>query len=186
MQKSIVWEGLANDTEEHCSINFLDTGILVRSEVEGWAGTVPVYAEYFIRLDLQWNVKEFMIEFHVSDHKHAFNLTRDVAGNWADSEGNACPEFNGCSYIDISLTPLTNSLPINSLKMAIGESHEFSLIYIDVLEAEMRLDHQKYTRQSSNSYRFENDGGKFTADITVDEDGFVIDYPKLFQMLKPQ
>ena len=186
MQKSILWEGIANDTEEHCAVNFLDTGIIVRSEVEGWAETVAVYAEYTIKLDLQWNVREFEIEFHVSDHQHAFHLIADTAGNWTDKSGTAYPEFKECTFIDITLTPFTNSLPINNLRMTIGESREFDLIYIDVLEAQMRIDRQKYTKLSSNNYRFENDGGKFTADITVDEDGFVIDYPKLFQMLKPK
>lgn len=186
MQKSILWEGIANDTEEHCSVNFLDTGIVVRSEIEGWAETVPVYAEYIIKLDLQWNVQEFEIEFHVSDHQHAFHLICDTSGNWTDKEGNAYPEFKGCTFIDITLTPFTNSLPINNLGLAIGESREFDLIYIDVLETQMRTDRQKYTRLNDNSYRFENDEGNFIAEITVADDCFVTDYPELFTMFKPR
>ena len=70
--------------------------------------------------------------------------------------------------------------------MATGESREFDLIYIDVLEAQLRPDRQKYTKLDNNTYRFENDGGNFTAEITVDDDGFVTDYPELFTMLKPR
>ena len=186
MQKSILWEGVANDTEEHCSVNFLDTGIMIRSEVEGWVDTVPVYAEYVIKLDLEWKVREFEIGFHVSDHQHAFHLICDAAGNWEDKSGKKFPEFTGCNFIDITLTPFTNSLPINNLRMATGESREFDLIYIDVLEAQLRPDRQKYTKLDNNTYRFENDGGNFTAEITVDDDGFVTDYPELFTMLKPR
>lgn len=186
MQKSILWEGIANDTEEHCSVNFLDTGIVVRSEIEGWAETVPVYAEYIIRLNHQWDVQEFEIEFHVSDHQHTFHLICDVSGNWTDKSGKEFPEFKGCTFIDITLTPLTNSLPINNLGLAIGESREFNLIYIDVLETSMRIDRQKYTKLDDNNYRFENDAGNFTADIVIDDDGFVTDYPELFTMLKPK
>lgn len=186
MQKSILWEGIANDTEEHCSVNFLDAGIMVRSEIEGWSGTIPVYAEYIIRLDLHWNVLEFEIEFHVSDHQHSFHLILDALGNWRDKNGTTYPEFKGYTYVDISLSPFTNSLPINGLGMAVGESREFGLIYIDVMEARMMPDSQKYTKLSNNSYRFENAGGNFTAEIAVDDDGFVTDYPGLFIMFKPQ
>lgn len=185
MQKSIVWEGLADDTEEHCAVNFLDTGIMVRSEIEGWAEGKPVYAEYAIHLDKDWNVLEFDIDFHVSDYRHTYQFRSNEAGQWSDSSGKSYPEFDGCHFIDITLTPFTNSLPINSLHLAEGASAEFDLLYVDVLNNDIRKDRQKYTRMPGKVFRFENDEGRFSADIEVDEDGFVTHYPQLFEMYKP-
>ncbi len=187
MQKSIVWEGLDNDTEEHCAVNYLDKGIMVRSEIEGWAGhKVAVYAEYTLKLDTAWNVLEFEIIFHLADNEHKYHMQRDAAGKWTDSDGKHRPEFDGCDHIDISLTPFTNTLPVNGLHFEEGQTREVDVLYIDVLENVLRRDTQKYTKTSQNTYRFENEGGNFIAEITVDDDGFVTFYPGLFEMLKPK
>ncbi|MCW4467484.1 putative glycolipid-binding domain-containing protein [Flavobacterium sp. MFBS3-15] len=186
MQKSIVWEGLANDTEEHCSVNFLGEEIVIRSEIEGWAAHKAVYAEYVLHLTNEWEAVRIEVDFHVSDHQHSRHLQRDGSGNWTDNSGKAYPELQGCLFLDISLTPLTNSLPINALHLSEGDSAEFDLAYFDILEDVIRKDRQKYTRMPGNVYRFENGGGSFTADIAVDADGFVTEYPNLFKMLKPR
>ncbi|MGQ2982524.1 putative glycolipid-binding domain-containing protein [Flavobacterium sp.] len=186
MQKSIVWKGLANDTEEHCAVNFLGEEIIVRSEIEGWASHKAVYAEYVLHLTKGWEVLKADIEFHIGDHQHSWHLQCDDRGNWKDTLGKAYPELQGCRFLDISLTPFTNSLPINALQLSEGSSAEFDLVYFDILENNIRRDRQKYTRMPGNVYRFENGGGYFTADIIVDADGFVTNYPNLFKMLKPR
>lgn len=184
MQKSILWEGIQNDTDEHCAVNFLDDAIMVRSEIEGWAHGIPVYADYTLKLDLQWNVQEFDINFHVRDTQHHYHLLRDDLGNWSDASGKTYPEFEGCSYIDITLTPFTNSLPINGLFLPHGESAQIDLVYVDVMANVVRKDHQKYTKAGHHNYHFENGGGSFSADIKVDDDGFVTHYPGLFNMIQ--
>lgn len=185
MQKSIVWEGLHYDTEEHCNINYLDGAIIVRSELEGWALTIPVYAEYILRLDLNWNVLELDINFTVGEASYAYLLFRDAEGQWSDAEGKPYPEFSGCRYIDISLTPFTNTLPVKGMQWDDGQRTEVTVLYIDVLANQLRKDTQHYTRLNEGAYTFENANGNFTANITVDEDGFVTQYPNLFEMLKP-
>jgi len=185
MQKIIVWEGLTNDTEEHCSVNFHGDEIIIRSEIEGWAGQKAVYADYVLHLNPSWEVLQAVIEFHVSDHQHSWHLKRDDNNNWSDASGKFYPELQGCRFADISLTPFTNSLPVNGLHLKEGDNAEFGLVYFDILENDIRVERQKYTRMPGNSYRFENSDGSFTADITVDDDGFVIHYPGLFEMLKP-
>ena len=42
------------------------------------------------------------------------------------------------------------------------------------------MSEQRYTRLDDRRYRFELTHGSFTRDITVDADGFVLDYPGLF------
>jgi len=185
MQKSIVWEGLHYDTEEHCNINYLDEAIIVRSELEGWALTIPVYVEYVLRLDLYWNVVELDINFTVGQTLFVYLLFRDAEGEWTDVDGKAFPEFKGCNYVDISLTPFTNTLPVKGSRWIQGQRQQTDVLYIDILANQLRKDTQYYTLLSPNNYRFENDGGNFTADIIVDEDGFVTHYPQLFEMLKP-
>jgi len=185
MQKSIVWEGLYHDTEEHCSVNYLEGAIMVRSELEGWALTTPVYMEYVLRLGKDWKVTEVDINFTVGEATHTYLFFRDAAAGWTDADGNAYPEFAGCDFIDISLTPFTNSLPINGLQWQEEGKREVEVLYIDVLANQLRKDTQHYTRNGPHNFIFENDGGNFIANITVNDDGFVTNYPELFEMLKP-
>lgn len=184
MQKSIVWEGLGIDTEEHCAVNFLTDGIVVRSEIEGWAGTKALYAEYVLELHADWSVKCIDIRFTVGTDAYHFDFKRTETG-WVDSNGSDCPEFAECRFIDISLTPFTNSLPINGLQYEVGAGIDIQVLYFDILNHEVRKDAQRYTKRKDLLYVFENESSNFIADITTDADGFVTLYPNLFKMLIP-
>lgn len=185
MQKSIVWEGLLNDTEEHCSVNYLDTGIIVRSEIDGWAARKAVYADYVLTLNLDWSVREIEIDFTTGSKQYSYFFTRHASGQWTDREGTLYRQFNNCRFVDISLTPLTNTLPINGTTFTPGEPEQIEVIYFDILNNEVRRDVQRYTKTGNTQYHFENDAGNFSAEIEVDADGFVTRYPNLFDMLKP-
>jgi hypothetical protein len=185
MQKSIVWEGLLYDTEEHCSINYLDTSIIVRSEIEGWAGQKAVYADYVLTLNLDWTVREINIDFTTGTQQHSYCFTRHGSGQWTDSEGTLYRKFNDCCFVDISLTPFTNTLPLNGITFTNGQPEQIEVLYFDILNNEVRTDVQRYTKIDNLRYQFENDGGNFSAVIETDTDGFVTRYPNLYDMLKP-
>jgi uncharacterized protein len=89
--------------------------------------------------------------------------------------------FAGCIDIDIPLTPFTNTLPVSRLNLKNGEEQRIKVIYLDILEATIRPVQQKYTRLSPTVYHYENIPNDFEADITVDDRGFVVDYPSLFR-----
>jgi hypothetical protein len=82
--------------------------------------------------------------------------------------------------VDIPLTPFTNSLPVNRLQLVDGQEKNIDVIYIDLLEDSIKKVKQKYRRISAEVYHYENVPNDFEAEITVDEAGFVIDYPQLF------
>lgn len=181
MQRTIVWKGLDVDTDETCAVNYHDNDITVRSEISGWADGKPLTVEYFIRLGKSWDVLQFEVTAQVGTQVNRYAMHRDDSGKWRETGGEESPEFEGCDYIDISLTPLTNSLPINGLGLLEGTSKYTDVVYIDVLDNKLRRDRQQYTKLSRLKYKFVNDGGDFTAEIDVDEQGFVTDYPNLFE-----
>lgn len=183
MQKNIIWKGLDADTEENCAISYIGDGITVRSEISGWANRQPVSAEYVIKLDNEWTVLEFQVTVQIGNSPaRCYAMRRDASGNWKGFSGIDYPEYFGCKYIDISLTPFTNTLPVNGLHLKEGETRDVDVVYMDVLENELRRERQHYTRMGRLKYRFANDNN-FTADIDVDEDGFVTNYPELFELI---
>jgi hypothetical protein len=78
------------------------------------------------------------------------------------------------------VTALTNTLPIRRLRLAIGECAEITAAYIAFPELTVSPNPQRYTRLSSDRYRYESLDTDFVREITVDEHGIVITYPDLF------
>jgi hypothetical protein len=91
------------------------------------------------------------------------------------------PELDGCIDPDISMTPFTNTVAIRRLGLTVGEAAEISVAYILVPELSLRAAPQLYTRLAERLWRFDGLDIDFTADLTVDEEGFVMEYPGLFR-----
>jgi hypothetical protein len=91
------------------------------------------------------------------------------------------PDLEGCIDPDISMTPFTNTVAIRRLGSKVGEAKEIKVAYILVPELSLRAAPQRYTHLSPGMWRFDGLDIDFTADLTVDEDAFVIDYPGLFR-----
>ena len=99
--------------------------------------------------------------------------------------GDALPEFDGCIDIDLAGTPFTNTLPIRRL----GLTPESGTVPLDMLYVPFDSfrplrDQQRYTCiEEGRRYRYEAADRTFTAELPVDEDGLVTDYPTLFRRL---
>jgi hypothetical protein len=94
----------------------------------------------------------------------------------------ALPSLDGCLDVDLSATPFTNTLPIRRLNWQPGQSVELRMVYVDVPSLHLSVYPQRYTcLDASGRFRFEALRSDFTADLTVDLDGLVVDYPGLFR-----
>jgi hypothetical protein len=140
---------------------------LARSEVrfgnEAW--------RYEIELD-GWSTRKVTIGPLV--------LVLEDDGQWT-VDGAARPDLAEAVDVDIVLTPFTNTLPIRRLGLAVGERAEIVTAWVDVPSLEVVPDPQRYTRVARRVYRFDSLDSDFTRDIRVDVDGFVVDYPGLFE-----
>ncbi|AEV81314.1 hypothetical protein ACWT_0302 [Actinoplanes sp. SE50] len=85
----------------------------------------------------------------------------------------------GAFDADLGGSPLTNTLPIRRLGLLSGESvsHRLSVAWVLVPSLEVVQADQIYTPLGEGRIRFASE--TFSADLTVDDDGFVTDYPGL-------
>jgi hypothetical protein len=79
------------------------------------------------------------------------------------------------------MTPFTNTLAIRRLGLKVGQAAEIKVAYVLVPELRLRAAPQRYTRLAERRWRFDGLDLDFTADLTVDADGFVVEYPGLFR-----
>jgi hypothetical protein len=89
-------------------------------------------------------------------------------------------QLYGAFDVDLGGSPLTNTLPIRRLDLAQAEdgvAHRLSVAWVLLPSLEVIQADQIYTPLGDGKVRYASE--TFSADLTVDDDGFVIDYPGL-------
>ena len=179
MQTNLLWTGREYHSMENCLVNVTDTGIRITSTIIGYYERKLYKVDYAINTNNKWETVFCEVVSRHSDRTQSIRVESDGKGNWTVG-GKEANQFDGCMDIDISLTPFTNTLPINRLQLSEHESKQVSVIFLDVLAHRMTPARQKYSRLSRLRYQYENVPNDFEAIIEVDESGFVADYPLLF------
>ena len=145
----------------------------------------PFRLAYRLAWDESWQLGHAQLLVATSHSTRSLGLQTDGQGHWRDDDGRNLPELDGCVDIDIWPTPFTNSFPIRRQPMAIGERQLFRMAWISAPELTVQPKPQAYTRLADRRYLFESlDGSGFRAELPVDEDGIVMDYPDLFRRVK--
>lgn len=175
MKRQIIWTARQWPGCEHLDLRDDDDGVvadgLLIAAVEG----VPIRLAYRIECDTAWRIRSVSVDIHRLARR---NLTCDEDGRWFDN-GRERADLTGCTDVDIALTPFTNTLPIRRLGLEPGAA-DLRVVYIQptprlTIEAAA----QRYARLDAG-YRYES--GAFSADLVVDADGLVTDYPDLWAM----
>jgi len=179
MQTNILWTGREYYSLENCILTTTDTGSEVSSVIIGMYLKKIYRVEYLITLNDKWEPLFSELKYQTDDRREVHRYHSDGRGNWS-KDGTLIHEFIGCTDIDIPLTPLTNTLAINRTKLQIEENLEIKVLYMDILNHEIKPVRQRYTRLSQTTYKYENVPNDFEAILCVDELGLVVDYPDLF------
>lgn len=178
----IRWRPLQGAGLEHLTLSLNGGGVFATSVVIGEFEGGAFGTRYEVECDAGWAVRAFRIE---TTDGRSLAMTGDGKGYWRDASGAARPEFDGCIDIDLSATPFTNTLPIR--RLALGRDAgtvRLSMIYVPIDTLEPFVDGQNYTcLEDARLYRYEAADGTFSADLPVDDDGLVLDYPTLFARL---
>jgi hypothetical protein len=91
----------------------------------------------------------------------------------------------GAFDVDLTGSPMTNTLPIRRLDLLKAESgvaHRISVAWVLLPSLEVVQADQIYTPLDAGVIRFANE--TFSADLIIDDDGFVADYPGLARLVR--
>lgn len=135
--------------------------------------------DYEIECDMHWGTRDVTIRGEVGGGPASLVLSRDAEGEWTVDE-RSCPAVRGCTDIDLGFSPSTNTLPIRRLKLAVGASAPVRTAWVKFPHLTVEVLEQRYTRLSEWVYLYESAGGMFKRELTLNEDGFVVDYPGLW------
>lgn len=131
--------------------------------------------------------------------RRVLDLRRDSEGAWSvtsEEEGDVDlptaggdpATFTGALDCDLGLSPVTNLVPIlRHDLLAGGGPIELTMAWVSVPGLSVQADGQRYTfvraDRDSRVVRYEATDGTFAADITLDPEGIVVDYPGIARRL---
>ena len=189
MERNIMWVPWSEPGFEHLRLIENNDGISVDGLIIGLAQNLPFRARYQIHCDATWNVREITLAL-INSAGHDVTLRADGKGHWVDESGNSVPSLDGCVDVDISATPFTNTLPIRRLGLSVGQSSELTVAYVAIPKMKWKPVRQRYTCLKTNPqgglYKYEGLFRGFTAELRVDSDGLVVDYPETFRRIWPR
>jgi uncharacterized protein len=110
--------------------------------------------------------------------RFALDLRRSPSGEWsADTD---LPDLRRALDCDLGLSPLTNTMPVLRQGLLEGdETVELLMAWVSVPNLAVYASLQRYTALGNRAVRYEGLDSDFTADLLFDEDGLVVDYPRL-------
>ncbi|MFO1060228.1 MAG: putative glycolipid-binding domain-containing protein [Dongiaceae bacterium] len=186
--RTVLWAPWQGAGLEHLRLRRVEEGYVADGLVIGLAGGVPFRLAYRIKADPAWATRKAELVCVTPSGEASRTLRSDGAGRWTGAV--AMPELEGCRDVDISVTPFTNTLAIGRLGLAPGQAGDLRAAYVAVPSLAIRPVDQRY-RCLERGPR----GGRvvyealfrgFSAELALDGDGLVLDYPEHFRRVHPR
>jgi len=140
----------------------------------------PYRARYVVECDAGWKVTRTRVEV-IEQPARVLEVRVDSRGRWTDATG-AVLAVDGCVDIDIYPSPFTNTLPIRRLTdVVVGRPVAIDVAWVALPELTIQPARQEYTLLERGAtgarWRFRGLDSEFVAELDVDHNGVVRDYP---------
>jgi hypothetical protein len=189
IERHVYWEPWTEPGLEHLHLRLGREGVRADGVALRLVKMSPVRARYEIHCDAAWRVREVTVRT-LDSPERSIVLRADGEGVWNDAGGAPVPALEGCVDVDVSVTPFTNTLPIRRLELAPGQAATLRMAYVRVPGLTFEAVEQRYTclerGAAGGRYRYEGLDTGFTAELPVDADGLVLDYPGLSRRRWPR
>lgn len=185
LDRTVCWTPIGGAGFEHLQLRAEEGGYVARSIVLGIDEETPFRLQYKIKADAAWRTRKLWLRAATPLGESALALRSDGHGNWRSEDGTEMPELRDCIDVDIMATPFTNTLPINRLRLAPGQSADLRMVYVTTPSLEVSVSTQRYSSRGDSGIFFESPAHDFTALLPIDDAGLVMDYPQLFTRAYP-
>jgi len=171
---AVLWQA-GDGGSEICVLERAGLGWRFRGIVLTHEAKEPIELRYAVTVDAAWATTgvEVLVSFAGGDLREPVEL----GGLWSGKE--RPPEYRDCVDVDLSFTPATNTLPIRRLGLEVGEEADIAVAWLVWPELRLERAQQRYARLATDRYRYTQDD--FEAELTVDEQGLVLEYEGLWK-----
>ena len=174
MSRRLVWRGLEEWLAEECSVELAD-GRLRASGVQLGAEPEPYRVDYELETGADWVTERLFARAG----ERSLDLRRADDGSWT-ANGEPLPELDGALDCDLEWSPLTNFMPARRLG---SEPVDHLMAFVSVPDLGVRPSRQRYEPIDDRHVRYVSLDGDFVAELELDDDGLVIRYPRLAELV---
>lgn len=182
LEHQFYWAPTNDPGLEHLHFRDAESGYMADAFLLRWLNGHPIRLYYRIACDQSWRTRDVFVQL-LSSPGQELALQADGEGNWT-SKRRPFQSLKGCLDIDRSATPFTNTLPIRRLNLKPGESAVIEVAYVSIPDLKVKKVSQRYTCREKKAkggvYRYQGLSTGFEAELTTDKDGFVVQYPSVF------
>ncbi|MGF1609408.1 MAG: putative glycolipid-binding domain-containing protein [Kiloniellales bacterium] len=190
--RNLYWSPWDEPGLEHLHLKVTADGAEALGLILRMRGDQHFRCRYELETDPDWRVRQLTFAVMPAGGggpPARIELESDGQGSWR-ANGEPQPELEGCLDLDIQVTPFTNTLPVRRLGLEQDESAQLRVVYLALPELKPRPVEQRYTclapiGKQGGLYRYEGLFRDFTAELPVDGDGLVMDYPETFRRVWP-
>jgi len=175
MGQSILWRGIYFTGHEACRLYQRNTDWCLEGTAVFTNNDRPCRLSYVLVCDSTWKTRRGSVSGWIGDQD--VNIEINVAAQHWTLNGVEKSAVDGCIDLDLNFSPATNLLPIRRLNLQIGEQAEVNAAWLRFPSFELEPLAQVYARLDEFKYRYSSGDGGFVRDLTVNEIGFVTDYP---------
>jgi hypothetical protein len=135
---------------------------------------------YSVACGPDWVTARGAVKGHSGRGAIEANVVRSATGGWT-LNGAEVPGVAGCTDVDLAFTPATNLLSLRRLDLAVGQEAEVVAAWLTFPEFSLTPLRQLYRRTSQTTYDYSAPDLPFAGILTVNPDGFVLDYAGLWR-----
>ena len=179
--QSIIWRGLHQAGHDSARILFHDPYWLLEGTAIFVDERLPCKLNYQIHCDTAWNTVLGKVTGWVGKKTVDLEITADTDRHWRCNGKKSIP-VSGCVDIDLGFTPATNLLPIRRLHLPVGKGSEVRAAWLRFPNFTLEPLEQNYRRTGTKTYRYKALNGNFIKRLTVNDFGFVTNYPGFWKV----
>jgi hypothetical protein len=185
----LAWQGAEGRTLEAARV-LLGQGGLRATGGMVWApqDQAPFCAEYRLFADETGRLSRVSVTSVAEQRERHLTANRTEDGFWLLDTGSGASrmDYDGALDVDLEFSPMFNTLPIRRLQLHRQAAEvQLSMVFIRLPSLEVELVTQTYRTVSvtPDGAVVEFRWGDFAAEISVDADGMVLEYPGLARSL---
>jgi hypothetical protein len=177
---TILWRRLDQPGHDSARLFFHDAQWHLAGTAVFMESRQPCRLDYRVVCDASWRTVSGSVTGWWGDRAVSVEVRADSARRWWCNDV-LCHVVAGCVDLDLGFTPATNLLPIRRLALPVGGSASARAAWLGFPSLALTPLDQTYRRTGEATYAYQSDGGRFSAELSVNDHGFVIGYPELWE-----
>jgi hypothetical protein len=172
--RRLVWRGLEEWLAEECTV-VIDADRLHARGVQLGAEPQPYRVDYELATGVGWVTERLLAR----SGDRSLDLRRTEQGAWT-ANGRSLPDLEGALDCDLAFSPLTNFMPARRLGV---EPVDHLMAFVSVPDLAVERSRQRYEPIDDHHVRFVSLDSDFVSELELDDDGLVVRYPRLAELV---